>query len=623
MNRVSGEEDQESSSRRLGLRIGFWIAVAAVIAFLPAIGCDFVNMDDNRNFVGNQALNYAVCKKLAWAWTTCWLGVYQPLSWVLIFLEFALWSLHPGGYHAVSLGLHAMTCVALFAAAWILLDRARRGRPGRNSRAELLGVGLATLLYGVHPLRTEAVVWLSAQPYLPSVLCMLLGIAAYVKAFDGEIPWSTRRIYLAGGYLLGAAAMLFKAVAVTYPLLLLVLDAHPLGRFRQDGTRICACWRWATILAEKLPLLIFSLVMMYLAYRAKNYPQFDSGEPVAAPLSARLADAAYGLWFYPAKTMLPIGLTIVYPREEDRWVRLTQPGFAACAAGVLAVSLLAWRERRRWPAFAAAWVAYLIILAPNSGLVRYSPQLAADRYSYAASLPWVPVLAFLLVRLLGCRPAIRIASAGLAVTAALVLCCLSWYQCATWRHSVALWDHALQVGSDRSLEAHGNLALALTQVGFDDDAMVQYQAAVRIAPRSAKAHLYLAEALARQGNDIEAIRTMRRGVDFAPDLPKMHHHLASLLLLLHHPDLAEDPLRRALELDPYLAEAHRDLGVILALQGKTYEARSHLVKALKLCPEDRTARSNLENFFAEQKRGRQSAADRAAPIAADHSCTSS
>lgn len=82
-------------------------------------------------------------------------------------------------------------------------------------------------------------------------------------------------------------------------------------------------------------------------------------------------------------------------------------------------------------------------------------------------------------------------------------------------------------------------------------------------------------------------------------------------------------MRRALELDPYLAEAHRDLGVILALQGKTYEARSHLVKALKLCPEDRTARSNLENFFAEQKRGRQSAADRAAPIAADHSCTSS
>ena len=42
--------DESGSDMRLALQVGFWVAVMAVLAFLPAIGCDFVNMDDNREF---------------------------------------------------------------------------------------------------------------------------------------------------------------------------------------------------------------------------------------------------------------------------------------------------------------------------------------------------------------------------------------------------------------------------------------------------------------------------------------------------------------------------------------------------------------------------------------------
>jgi len=104
-------------------------------------------------------------------------------------------------------------------------------------------------------------------------------------------------------------------------------------------------------------------------------------------LSARLADTAQSVWFYPYKTLIPARLTVVYPREDASGVHLAEPRHAMCAVAVVVTCALAWALRRCWPGLTAAWLAYLIILAPTSGLVRFSPLFAADRYSYAASLP--------------------------------------------------------------------------------------------------------------------------------------------------------------------------------------------------------------------------------------------
>ena len=452
-------------------------------------------------------------------------------------------------------------------------------------------------------------VWLSAQPYLPSVLCLILGVGAYLKAFDANRPLKSRRKWLAASFVLGGAAMLFKAVAVTYPLLLLVLDGYPLGRLTPKKGEGSARRRWTSVLMEKLPLLVLSLVLMVAAYSAKGYTRLESGEPASAPLSARLADAAYGVWFYPCKTLVPIGLTIVYPREEESVVHLAEPRFALCAAGVVAVCILAWLLRRRVPAFAAAWAAYLIILAPNSGLVRFSTQFAADRYSYAASLPWVPMLAGGLVYAMRSRASIRTPSVAMVGVVALGLSTMSWFQCATWRNSLELWTHALEVGADRSLEAHGNFAIALSKVGFEAEAFEQAQAAVRVAPHSPKAYMALASVLARQGKNKEAITRVRQAVQAAPDLAMTHYSLGGLLMRLGQPDQAEVSFREAIRLDPGFCEAQGGLGVLLADQGHNDEARYHLETALQIRPDDPVARSNLEHFCrsAERASSRQAA----------------
>src|SRR5262249_29417077 len=114
-------------------------------------------------------------------------------------------------------------------------------------------------------------------------------------------------------------------------------------------------------------------------------------------IPVRFAQASYAIVIYPLKTVLPWNLTAYYPvPERVVWYELP---FVACIVATLGVSVGLFLLRRRWLGLLAAWLSYLVILAPNLGLVRLGEQIAADRYSYLASMGPVVVLAAALGRI--------------------------------------------------------------------------------------------------------------------------------------------------------------------------------------------------------------------------------
>src|SRR5262249_31530433 len=145
-----------------------------------------------------------------WAWTTTLIGVYQPLAWMLLGVQSALWDLDPAGYHAVSLALHALNAVVLCLLITAILRRAQPERAAQSPCTLWIAAALASALFALHPLRTEVVAWASCQPYLPCVLFCLLSVLAYLRAHDGP----ARRRWLLASWALYAAALLGKAVAV-------------------------------------------------------------------------------------------------------------------------------------------------------------------------------------------------------------------------------------------------------------------------------------------------------------------------------------------------------------------------------------------------------------------------
>src|SRR4029434_2522845 len=89
--------------------------------------------------------------------------------------------------------------------------------------------------------------------------------------------------------------------------------------------------------------------------------------------------------FYLWKLLVPLGLT---QYERPAILHLSVWRFLIACATVPLITLTLVGARRRFPAGLAVWVCYLALLVRTLGIVRYGPQIAADRYTYLPSLGW-------------------------------------------------------------------------------------------------------------------------------------------------------------------------------------------------------------------------------------------
>jgi len=589
---MPGDDAPDAGLKTTAIRV----AAVAVLAFLPVIAGKWVNWDDDTNFLSNPSFRGLGWQQIAWAWRTTLLGVYQPLSWMFLEGQYCLWGLDARGYHAVSLGLHAINSVVLFFLCRTLVRIALPVLAKENPLALNRSAGLAAALFAAHPLRAEVVSWVSCQPYLPSALLVMLAALVYLQNHDPGRAQAPRMARRGLPLLLFALAMSFKAVAVSLPVLLLILDVYPLRRLGR-GRGLGAWWGSGArkVWLEKIPFALLGGAVAAITISSK--PIFPASS------DTRVATVVYSVWFYPAKTLWPVDLAAVYG-PSDR-MDMTNPVHLACAAALVAFSLLVVRNRRFWPALAAAWAVYLTALTPNAGFVNIAPrQIAADRYSYLASIGFVALGAGLIFRwscgdlrwrLLpipgrGARRAVGFA--GLAAVG--LLCVLSWRQSATWHDSEMLWAHAAEHGQAKSVVVQTNLGLAYADIGRLEDSLDCFKLALNLLPHAPTSQQNYARALAKLGFNREAIPHFREAIRLKPDFVTARNNLALTLLRLGDAQGAEDELNRLLRIAPNYADAHNNLGLVLLGTGRKSEAVPHFAKALRLQPGNIHAAKNLE-----------------------------
>src|SRR5262245_29607407 len=88
--------DEARGPRLARLAAGDWalrllLAGLVAYAFSPALGNGFADTDDIFNFESNGDYRGLGTRQIAWAWRATLLGVYQPLSWMLLSAQYAVW----------------------------------------------------------------------------------------------------------------------------------------------------------------------------------------------------------------------------------------------------------------------------------------------------------------------------------------------------------------------------------------------------------------------------------------------------------------------------------------------------------------------------------------------------
>ena len=89
------------------------VAAATLLVFLPALGNGFVNWDDDENFLWNPHYRGLGWANLRWMFTAVHQGLYVPMAWVTLGLDYVLWGMNPAGYHLTSVVLHAVNAALL------------------------------------------------------------------------------------------------------------------------------------------------------------------------------------------------------------------------------------------------------------------------------------------------------------------------------------------------------------------------------------------------------------------------------------------------------------------------------------------------------------------------------
>jgi tetratricopeptide (TPR) repeat protein len=576
------------------------LVVLVVTAFSPCLQNDFVMWDDDRNFLENLSYRGLGWPQIRWAWTSFQLGVYQPLAWMILEAQYVLFGLRPWGYHVTSLVLYILNTVVLFRLTLALLNRAGSGTGELGPWAPMLGAGLAVALFAVHPLRTEVVAWASCQPYLPCALFSMLAVLAYLRAFPEESS-APRPAWLVGSFCLFLAALLSKAVAVSLPAVLVILDVYPLRRLGGGPGRWFGPPAWR-VWSEKIPFGAMSVIFVILAVIGRMQERHLASYQTWG-IAARATHACYAIWFYVLKTVVPRDLITFYPIPE-RLVWFESP-FIWAILMTLGVSVAAFRLAPRWPGLLAVWSSYLLILAPNVGLVRIGQQLAADRYSYMATMGGVVLVAGVL-----CRAwpgwhrrwpaAVALIALGLGVLPVLIL--LSRAQCLTWRTSEILWTHALSHGGTRAPVAHNGLGLVRFDQGRLDEAKAELVAALWLYPDYADAHVNLAAVLTARGQIEQARAELAEALRLKPDSASAYNNLGVTEFRQGRLDQAIANYTEALRLNPGDASVHANLGAVRFRQGRADEAIAHYDEALRLNPGYADAHANRARVLMVQGR---------------------
>ena len=496
-------------------------------------------------------------------WFTTEAFDYYPMTWSLWSLEWRQWSEAAAGYHLISVLLNAINAVLL----WLVLRR-----------LDIPGAWFAAVVFAIHPVNVASVAWISEQKNTLAMLFCVQAVLFYLR-FDQEHD----RVWYVFSLAAFICALLSKSAVVMLPMVLLA----------------CVWWVRRTVrvtdLLRTAPFFLLSFMFGLVTIWFQSNRVLRGHPTRSDSLMSLIIGSGWASWFYVYKAILPVKLTAIYPKwkiDTSGWLSsLPILLLAACFATF-------YLNRRSWGRpWLFAFGCFLIMLFPVLGFFDqsfYQYSLVADHWQYFSI---VGVIALAMAGSVSVyRRSGKFGRYSICVFWASLMLLLghaTWSRTHVYANSEALWRDVI-AKNPNAWSAHVNLGNAFLQAGKIQDAVVEYEEALKIEPFLAEPHNNLGTILVRSGQLAEAIAHYEQALRIKLDYPEAQNNLGLALMGAGEFDAAVQHLKAAIQLNANYGEARYNLAVILANQGKTDEAISQLERAVEVEPDRQAFRTQLE-----------------------------
>lgn len=422
-NKQKGQN--KTGQKYFALIIPVLIMIVTLIVFNPSVSNGILHGWDDTEYLNDrnvQEFNSGMF------FSDYYLGMYQPLAVFTLAMNYRSAGDSATAYHATNLFLHLINILLL----WLLLAKLT----GRKSIA-----GIGALLFAIHPMNVESVAWISARSTLLFTAFYIGGLLSYLKYTENKKP-----IYFIFTLLLALAALFSKSMAISFPLLLFVIDYYK-GR----------TWN-AKLILEKLPFLIFSIIFGFVTIDAAQSFGHITALQYDYSLANRFFILCHTFVFYLFKFIIPADLSPIYAYPELSGGTLPWLYYFSPAIPLLLIYLI-YRFRNTQKELISGILIFTLVILPVLPLFWSRIFVAADRYAYLSYTGLFLIAGYLLYKLFSGNflknKSLRYAGIIILAAYALLLMYTSNQQCKYWKDGETLLSRAIE-----SNDSKPGLALA-------------------------------------------------------------------------------------------------------------------------------------------------------------------
>lgn len=504
---------------------------------------------------------------------------YRPLFNVALIINYQLFEFNVFGWHLVSVLFHLAVTLLVY-----LLAR----RFGLSFQV----AAIAAFVFGIHPVHSESVAWVSGIPDPMAAVFILTSILVYERYREAPGRW--RRLGVSTA--LALMAMLSKETSMALPVFLAVREALD----RQAGETLANVG--SRIAKRTAPFFAVTALYLVLRYLVLGFLRQDEPNSAGIPFTHVLLTIPSVLLSYARMLFVPYPLAVVYDRTYVQSV--ADPWFWLAGLGVVLILGAAVWLVRSSPVGRRALALLILFLLPVLNLKAFRPEesLLHDRYLYLPSIGFSLLVAMALMWIAD-RWRDRLWSAPLAavIVIGVVVFGLTVNQNRTWQSETAMAGHALELYPHWPF-LHNYLGANYSLSGRWSEAEQEYLEAIKYRANYYDAYSNLGDACREQGKLADAEQAYLKSIEDGAPYADTRYNLGVTYTSMNRLPEAEQALGSALEIQPNLVKARYNLGWVYGRQNKDAEAEQAYLKTLEYDSTYSEPRINLAVILTKQGR---------------------
>ncbi|MEO0128149.1 MAG: tetratricopeptide repeat protein [candidate division WOR-3 bacterium] len=551
-------------------RIKVIILIAGIVIFTfvslsPCLKNGYCNWDDYHLITANHSIKELSWKNIKEIFSSGYVGTYIPLTVLSFALENKFFKLNPFVTHLINLILHLLNVILVFGLLYLLTDN-------------LLISAIVSLLFGIHPLHVESVAWATERKDMLYSFFFLSSLTFY--HFYRQ---KAKKIYYFFSLLLFVFSLLSKPMAVTLPLVLILLDYYYEKQFKikQIYSKI----------AYLVPAILVGIINIHFQ---------GSGSLSAISYLKHIFVFFYNLLFYLYKLLLPANLSAFYPYPENFEKSLPLVFFVAPLIVAVIVYLIVWTKKLTHKIIFGS-LFFIITLLPVSQLIPLvAPAIAADRYVYIPSIGLFFIFGLLIDWLYNRKLASAMTLKNILIIPLIVIFLLlgfiSFNRCKVWKDSITLWSDVLKKYPQNGI-AYNNRGNAYKFIGEYEKAYNDLARALQLNPLSAESYYNLGVLYFNVKNYNLAMEHYNKAIAIDPYLAVAYLSKGDIYFIYGDFGNAIEYYTKALQIDSLNVDAYYNRAIVFTRTHNLEQALSDYNQAIKLKPNFVQAYNNRGNIY--------------------------